>query len=198
MTFPYVNLLGIGLVVAVGMFAYDFFFGEEYREQQQQYEERRRQTRGPRRGEGGNGNQYPYDGSSGGSSDGLFPPDENIPRRRRQNPVKPTKGTCDRFSCEKPASCLCTYCNVHLCSQCNAGKENCSGCNCFQTIQHFDESCSFCAEQIYDCYLTTCRHIFHRSCLERWHRTNPTCIACRQQFSLSNISTDFTAPSLSQ
>uniref|UniRef100_A0A8D8QDG2 RING-type domain-containing protein n=1 Tax=Cacopsylla melanoneura TaxID=428564 RepID=A0A8D8QDG2_9HEMI len=190
MTFPYVNLLGIGLVIAVGMFAYDFIFGEEQRQQQQQYEERRYQSRGS----GSRNNEGP----SGGSADVLFPPDTNIPRRRRQKPVKPTKQTCDRFSCERPASCLCTYCNVHLCSRCNAGNENCSGCNCFQTIQHFDESCSFCAEQIYDCYLTTCRHIFHKNCLERWYRTNPSCITCRQQFSLSDISYDFAAPSLSQ
>lgn len=166
-------LLGITLVVAVGMAVYSYFNTEEEQQQNNnQVQRRQRQRR----------NQ------------------EEQPRQRlvrRRTPVRPNRSRCQIPSCENTTSCLCTHCNFHFCAAHNEGDEYCPSCQRHDTIQNFDECCIMCAEEIYDCFLTTCKHIFHRDCLIRWYNNdnqeNASCINCRQPFALHHISSDFAA-----
>lgn len=123
---------------------------------------------------------------------------ENVLRQRQpkkivlpEMPVKPKQIPCENQSCNNKPSFLCRFCNFHVCSTCK--KDACIKCS-HKNIEQPFESCYNCCEDIYDCYLTTCKHIHHEECLKLWHAkniTNPKCLQCLLPFKLEDISTDF-------
>lgn len=124
-------------------------------------------------------------------------------RRKNKIPVCPTKRNCYNKSCSNPSNFLCSACNEHMCATCNDPHGiQCLSCLRLNTMQEFKPCFNSECEKNYDCYLTTCKHIYHRACLNDWIQDNTymnytatSCYYCQEPFKLCNISSNFANPS---
>uniref|UniRef100_A0A8D8VFM8 RING-type domain-containing protein n=1 Tax=Cacopsylla melanoneura TaxID=428564 RepID=A0A8D8VFM8_9HEMI len=77
---------------------------------------------------------------------------------------------------------------------------DCSSCylknsmkNSMQKIEHTDTICMQ-ADHDYDCFIKTCKHIYHKECLMDYQKVNSKCIICYKKFTEEDISSDFFDP----
>jgi len=84
-------------------------------------------------------------------------------------------------------------------SKCNAIKNNGDGCSYNSLVGsdmcgvHIDKvNCITCFDNIKlsDRFNLECGHIFHRDCIRRWMKVNPTCPICRQNIPIDPSDTE--------
>lgn len=144
-------------------------------------------------------------------------------KKRLESPVCPKKKRCSTNSCDEKSCFLCSDCNAYFCNKChnsttadNDGSVNsqklrknlnCSSCKMEESIQEFID-CSYhvyCVNNEkadhhdYDCFLKTCKHVFHKKCWKMAHyldKLEKKCIECRTEFTENDVSEDFFDPAL--
>lgn len=121
-------------------------------------------------------------------------------QQKQRVPVKPTQRTCT--DCDNVSRYLCVHCNKHFCDT-HKDSITCPSCGSKDTMQYFP-ACSTkgCTETSYDCFLSSCKHIYHRKCLEELFEDitrnsvlkEAFCIYCMEPFTRNHIREDFVLP----
>ncbi|XP_026681288.1 uncharacterized protein LOC113468520 [Diaphorina citri] len=126
---------------------------------------------------------------------------ERKEEKRKMSPVCPKSKKCQNKQCNHRSQTVCSNCYVHLCSECHKTDDKCSLCNRQGTVQTFGSSYILCDAEVskgsqhdFDCFLNTCKHVFHKECLLEWYKKEKRCLVCQTQFDITNISTDFFDP----
>jgi hypothetical protein len=121
-----------------------------------------------------------------------------------RKPVRPTKSKCGFQTGDNPctarACVLCVICETHFCIEhCGPDDPLCPYCLTNEIRQYFNkcfqEKCSV-PEPNLNCYLSPCKHLYHRECLEDWCEDigGGLCWYCPETFRIEDIKNDFALP----